>query len=472
MKTLREFPGPAKQATRIQFHKQALLSLSSLTVGLLTGCAAFDPYYLSGRSQIKSSFEVQSSTVVSDDEFATRARRKRVVNHVWDTVNRYYYRADLQGVDWAAARRTWGERAIAAPSEDEFWATLDRMTATLADAHTRVESPKQAEARRTQRVQSLGLGLREIEGALIATAVNADSDAHFAGLRAGMKITALDGKPGVVWWRELIEESRESSTQTARRSGALRRLNEEAARRPHGIEIEFERADGSKQAARVTVREISTRPQVSSRVLPSGFGYVRLSAFNEVLRADLLAGIERVKDTPGLVLDLRGNGGGSLAMAEALLARFFDSKTVLGKTTTRDGTPVNALFGLAKIMALERATPGAKNAYRAPLVVLVDAQSASASEAVSSSLQASGRATVIGETTCGCLLAFMGYVPLEGGGQLAFSQLGFITKTGKIVEREGVKPEVEIVPSASDLQLNRDRVLEAAEAHLQKLRKS
>lgn len=453
-------------------RNRAFLLFALLLAGGMAGCSSIDPYYLAGRARIKSNFEVQSSMVVPDDEFATRARRERIVNHVWDTVNRYYFRADFQGADWASARRTWGERAIAAPSEDEFWGALDRMTATLADAHTRVESPKQVDARRNQRVQSLGVGLREIDGALIATSVNADSDAYFAGMRTGMKVITLDGKPGLTHWRALVAESRDSSTQTARRSGALRRLNEEAARRPHGIEIEFERVDGVRQAARIGVRELSTRPQVSSRVLPSGFGYVRLSSFNESLRAELLAGIERVKDTPGLVLDLRGNGGGSLAMAEALLARFFDKKTVFGKTTTRDGTPVNALFGLAKIFQLERAAPGAKDAYLAPLVVLVDAQSASASEAVSSSLQATSRATVIGETTCGCLLAFMGYVPLEGGGQLAFSQLGFTTRDGNAIEREGVKPDLEILPTAADLQLNRDRALEAAEAHLQKLRKS
>lgn len=430
------------------------------------GCATLDPYYLSGRAQIRTSFEVQGLTVEPTGEFATKAARTRTVDHVWDTVNRYYYRADLNAVDWQAARREWGERAINAASDDEFWVALDRMAATLADAHTRVESPRQVQARRLQRVQTLGIVLREIDGALIATSVHPDSDAYFAGLRAGMRIHTLDGKPALDAWREWIAASRGSSTLTAQRSSALRRLNDEVAKRPHGIEIEFELADKSISATRIAVREVNTRPSVAARVLPSGFGYVRLSAFNESLRGELLAGIERVKDTPGMVLDLRGNGGGSLAMAEALIGRFFDKKTVLGKTTTRDGTPVNALFGAIKISALERTTPGAKDAYKAPLVVLVDAQSASASEGVSSSFQATARATVIGETTCGCLLAFMGYVPLEGGGALAFSQLGFVTVDGKTIEREGVKPDIEVLPTVSDLLAQRDRALEAAVAHL------
>lgn len=449
--------------------KKATLLLAAIIMGAVSGCSTIDPYYLSGRIAVKTSFEVQGLAVEATGPDAVRAARERTVQHVWETVNRYYYRADFNAVDWLAARREWGERAINAASNDEFWLLLDRMAATLADAHTRVESPRQVEARRSQRVQTLGVGLREIDGALIATSVHSDSDAHFAGLRAGMRVLAFDGKPALTEWREWVANSRESSTPTARRSTALRRWNDEVAKRTHGIHMEFEDADGNRRTARVAAREISTRPSVAARVLPSGFSYVRLSAFNESLRSELLAGIERVKDTPGMVLDLRGNGGGSLSMAEALLGRFFDKKTVLGKTTTRDGTPVNAFFGAVKISSLERTTPGAKDAYKAPLVVLVDAQSASASEGVSSSLRSTGRATVIGETTCGCLLAFMGYVPLEGGGALAFSQLGFVGVDGKVIEREGVKPDIEVIPSVRDLQTQRDRALDTAVAHLKKI---
>ena len=80
----------------------------------------------------------------------------------------------------------------------------------------------------------------------------------------------------------------------------------------------------------------------------------------------------------------------------------------------------------------------------------------------------SGRATVVGEVSCGCLLGFLGYAALPGGGALAYSEIGFRTAKGDIVEGRGVMPDVVIERSLSDLRLSRDRTLEAAQAALLK----
>ncbi|MCY7387137.1 MAG: hypothetical protein LH481_03585, partial [Burkholderiales bacterium] len=62
---------------------------------------------------------------------------------------------------------------------------------------------------------------------------------------------------------------------------------------------------------------------------------------------------------------------------------------------------------------------------------------------------------------------YLGYADLAGGGQLAYSELGFITPKGKRIEGEGVKPDVEVKLAREDILFNRDRVLEAAERFLQ-----
>jgi carboxyl-terminal processing protease len=210
------------------------------------------------------------------------------------------------------------------------------------------------------------------------------------------------------------------------------------------------------------MREIPTQPVVAHRVLPSGLGYVRLTGFSEWLRPGLLRAIDSLKDTPGIVLDLRGNRGGSAAMADALVGAFFKEKTVIGKAQTRTNRPVTIGFGTVELIALDRFVPGRADAYTGKLAVLIDADSASASEAVASALQSTGRAEVFGETSCGCLLAFLGYAQLNGGGGLAYSEVGYVNINNERVENLGVKPNRYIEKTIDDIRSNRDRPLEAA----------
>jgi carboxyl-terminal processing protease len=432
----------------------------------LGACASFDPYNVVGRVAVKDASRDADGFVRTLNAEEKRAERRANVELVWTTIRDRYYRADLNGVDWNAARAKWEPLIVDAPNEDEYWQRLDRLAGELADAHTRVESPTQVEARRNQRVLSLGLSMREMDEKLVVTGVNTDSNAFFAGLRVGMTIVAINASPALKTWRAWIADARPSSTPIATRGAATRKLNDLA--KTDGIEIEFERFDGTRERVRLKSREISTRPTVSHRVLPSGFGYVRLTAFSESLRGSLLAGIDALKDTPGLILDLRGNRGGSLAMANTLIGAFFKEKTDIGQATTRTNSPVTMAFGAVKLIPLERSVPGRKDAYAGKLVVLIDNDSASGSETVATVLQSTRRAHVIGETSCGCLLAYLGYAQLNGGGEIAYSEVGFIDKLGRTTEKEGVTPDSFISRTIADLRDGRDRVLEFAQSYLAK----
>ena len=210
-------------------------------------------------------------------------------------------------------------------------------------------------------------------------------------------------------------------------------------------------------------QRIEYHPGTVHRLLPSGIGYVRLSSWN---LAVVLRGMERVDElsrAPGLVIDLRGNPGGSVHAVNEMLDKFFTRRTEVGRATTRTGQPVSVLFGAVEIIRLHRVVNGSPNAYLGNVVVLVDALSASGSELFAATLQATGRAKVLGEPSCGCLLGYLGYARVPGGAELAYSEVGFVMSNGKRIEGEGVIPDETIPTTLHDLRVGRDRALEKAQ---------
>ena len=443
-------------------------SIAVFACALLSACASFDPHNLISRHVPSGAVDSGVST--------TPAVRQAAIDAVWNTVNERYYRADLNGVDWRAARAKWQPQALAAATDDQFWERLDQMAGELADSHTRVESPKAVERRRQQQAFSLGLNIRELDGKLTVLSVNPEADAYWAGVRAGMQVTRIANHDAQTQWREWSLSARKTSSPQAALRAPLRRLNAEAAlvtaasgkANGAGFTMEFERVDGTRFTASLKPRALSTRPTVTYRVLPSGIGYVRLTAFQESLRGGMLDAVNALKDTPALILDLRGNGGGAGAMAEALIGNFFKTITLIGRTETRTGQPVTVMFGAIKLITLERSVPGRADAYAGKVAVIMDSDSASASEATAGGLQSAGRAIVVGETSCGCLLAYLGYATLPGGGELAYSEVGFTTVKGERIEGRGVIPDVVVERNREDVRNNRDRALEMAQSALLK----
>ena len=433
---------------------------------LLSGCASFDPHNLIARH-----LPAGSRTGIDDGSTLSAATRRAAVDAVWTTINERYYRADLNGVDWAAARKRWEPEAMAASTEDEFWERLDLMVAELADAHTRVESLSQVTRRKAQQSLSLGMGLREIDGEIVVTSVHPESDAYWAGVRAGMRLEAVGQRAAIEQWSQWRTSARKSSSPQAALRMPVRKLNEAAIvaaqKNPReALNLAFSRPDGTVFSARLKPVALSTKASVTKRMLPSGIGYIRLTAFSESVRSDVLNAVTALKDAPALILDLRGNGGGSGAMAEALVGSFVRTKTVIARTETRTGQPVTLAFGAIKIISLERSVPGRDDAYDGKVAVLLDNDSASASEGTAAALQSLGRAVVVGEVSCGCLLGYLGYTTLPGGGELAFSEIGFVTTKGDRIEGRGVIPDIAVTRTRADFAAQRDRALEAAQEAL------
>ncbi len=440
---------------RFAFRHPLCVLACLLIATSLTSCAVLDPHRILTRTSAPSPFP---AAPVSNDNW-----RAEAIDFVWTTVNERYYDPKLNGVDWKAVRAQYEPKLLASKSDDEFWEQLDKMTGELKDSHTRVHSPKLVAQQRNEETHSLGLGFVELDGALIVTSVHPQSDAWWAGVRAGMQVSSIEGEAALVHFKRLVEAARETSTPWARTRGAVRKIN--GGDIGSSVAMTFVRNDRSEINVNMARRRFSTSPDFTPRVLPSGFAYIRFSTFLGKLESKIIAEIERMKDTPGLIIDLRNNGGGSGQMSSNLLARFFrdDQKGVTPKT--RSSKPITLL--MVPTMKLEPELKGLKDqAYSKPVVVLINESSASASEVFSVVMKETKRATLIGQRTCGCLLAYLGMADVPGGAQLAYSEIGFVTKNGTRVEGNGIAPDIEVRPTRDDYLLNRDRALESAVAFL------
>ena len=431
------------------------------------GCAAIDPYNVIGR-QLGGPSEVSNEPVPGPKKKTLdTGEREAAFRFVWTTINERYYDPSLNGVDWRGIGERYQPLALKALDDEVFWDVLDRMTGELRDAHTRVESPRRVELRKLDQSMTLGFSFAPIQGKLAVTGVNSATDAWWAGVRPGMTLVAIAGEPAMTAYDRLIAGTRHDSTERSRHLRAVRRLiaGDEATK----VQFTFERGDGSRVDATLARTTLSYRPSASHRVLPSGFGYLRLTQWTLGVMPKALEGLAELRNTPGIIVDLRGNPGGSLHAVNAMLSRFFPKRTELGRILTRTGKPVSVLFGTVEIIKLKAEVDGDPQAYKGPVVILVDDSSGSGSEYFAATMQASGRAVVAGEQSCGCLLGFLGYAHIPGGAELAYSEVGFAMSNGKRIEGEGVIPNHVIPLTLDDLQTNRDRALEDAQVILRSL---
>ncbi len=160
------------------------------------------------------------------------------------------------------------------------------------------------------------------------------------------------------------------------------------------------------------------------RVRP-GIGYVRIDKFSETTGDELEKALEDIdeKSLDGLILDLRDNPGGSLGAALAVADRFLERGQLIVSTRSRGGATDKAY----KVQRGRR--------YTYPMVVLINQNSASASEIVSGALQDHDRALIVGETSFGKALVQTIY-PLEGNRGLALTTGKYYTPSDRLIQRD------------------------------------
>ncbi len=263
----------------------------------------------------------------------------------------------------------------------------------------------------------LGIEVGMEDGFIKVIAPIDDTPAQRAGVQAGDLIIRLDDTP--VKGMSLAE--------------AVNRMRGRA-----GTEITLTIVrEGEEGPLKLTLkRDVIQVQSVKNRILEPGFGYIRITQFQSRTGFNLQRALEKLhRDNKhplkGLILDLRNNPGGVLSAAVEVSDLFLEDGLVVYTEGRGEGSRQRF-----------KATPG-DSLSGAPLIVLVNGGSASASEIVAGALQDHRRAVVMGEQTFG-KGSVQTILPLTNGTAVKLTTARYYTPSGRSIQAEGIKPDIKL----------------------------
>jgi carboxyl-terminal processing protease len=281
-----------------------------------------------------------------------------------------------------------------------------------------------------------------------------DSPAARAGIKAGDLIIRLD----------------ETAVKGMTLNDAVKRMRGKPNTQ---ITLTIVRKGEPKPIVVTLTRAVIKIQSVRSKLIEPGYGYVRVSQFQEHTGETMARALERMfKENPGpmqgLVLDLRNDPGGLLNGAVAVSAAFLPKDALVVYTDGRsddarmklNASPEHYLRGRNREDFLKRLPPEVK---KVPMVVLVNGGSASASEIVAGALQDHGRAVIMGQQTFG-KGSVQTILPLGNGTAIKLTTARYFTPKGRSIQARGITPDIPLDDGVSD----RTAALKLREADLTK----
>lgn len=260
----------------------------------------------------------------------------------------------------------------------------------------------------------IGIEISIVEGRLTVVSPIEDTPAFREGLKSGDHIMEIDGQ----------------STQDITIMDAVKLI-----RGPRGTTVDLtiiSRGETTPRTVTIT-RDVIPMHTVKLFELEPGVVLMRLTSFKETTMEDLRDALDRFspEQRVGLILDLRNNPGGLLNQAVAVADAFLDE----GKIVYTQGRSAQAEMNFdASRNVLDKETP---------MVVLINAGSASASEIVAGALQDHGRALILGEQTFG-KGSVQTIIPLADGSGIKLTTAIYYTPSGRSIQAKGIDPDISV----------------------------
>jgi carboxyl-terminal processing protease len=368
---------------------------------------------------------------------------KELIDEVWQLIDRTYVDATFNQQDWEAVRTEYLSADYA--TREDAYTAIREMLELLEDPYTRFMDPQEFRNMQVDTSGELtGIGIQitqeEETNEIMVVSPIEDTPAFDAGLRSQDVIIGIDGE----------------STEGMDLNDAVSRI-----RGPIGEEVTItirrdeETLDFTIARARIEIHPV----RYSLKDSPAGpVGYIRLTQFSANAAGEMREAIEALEEDGivGYILDLRSNPGGLLYSSIEIARMWLDEGGIVS-TVNRQGV-------------VDEEAANNRALTDKPLVVLVDAGSASASEILSGALQDNDRAALVGTQTFGKGLV-QSVRSLPDGSGIAITVAKYLTPSGRDINQQGIAPDVELEMSEEDREkLANDRTLIGSEEDPQYVR--
>ncbi len=404
---------------------------------------------------------VSKDTTKTEKPDAAELRRQSF-DKVWTTINEKHFDPTFGGVNWQKARDTYEPKASAAKSDAELYSILRQMLGELKLSHFGI-FPPDAEMQNAHSASGvIGVELKMLEGKAVISQIQSGSTAEQASLKTGFVVERVDGKTVVEQLASLEDSMSKRGLPEAQKRLYRERVLSSIINGKAATKAKIEISDGKNQTQTFDVPRVERKSEMSAAVgnfpaqevifeakrLPDNIGYIRFNIWVIPQMPKIREAIRSMKDTSGIVIDLRGNPGGIGGMAPGIAGLLVKEQTSLGSMKSRDNETKFIVYPQA-------------NTYQGKVIVLTDYGSGSTSEIFAAGLQEIGRAKVVGETSAGAVLPSV-FVKLPTGATFQYVISDYKSPKNILLENRGVIPDTEIKLTRESLLEGRDLQLEEA----------
>ena len=381
-----------------------------------------------------------------------RERAQQMLKTVGDEVRKHYFDPKFKGVDLNAEFDAAKQRIAKVNSMNMALSNIAAALDSLDDSHTFFLPPQHAARYDT------GWLYKMVGDRCFVTQVRPKSDADAKGLRAGDELLSINGVPptrDTAWKLEylfgVLRPQRSFHLGLQDPTGKQRFVDADAMVRETKRLTDLTGAGGS-EIWNLIREEESYAHQMRVRYTEYGDDLivVKFPKF-DLTPSQVGELMDKVRKHKALILDLRGNPGGSVETLSYLAGDFFEKDVkIADRVGRKESKP--------------QMTKGTHNAFKGKVIVLVDSKSASAAEIFAKLMQIEKRGVVMGDRSSGSVMEARHFTEKTGVDISIFfgvsiTDADLIMADGKSLEHVGVTPDEIILPTAADLASGRDPVL-------------